>query len=297
MSRSWARWALPIVAAALTVLLAYLLQPITTRAWSPVMAPLLAACAWYGGWQAALTAWALGLAGRILLVSPPPWDRPAWSLVWFSIHLGTVVVLVQLRRVRGEQAEARRIQHDQAVRAQRAVAARRAAFLTHASEVLASSPDYETTLAAVANLAVPQIADLCIVDVLQDDATFQCLAVAHADHDKVALVRELRRMFPLSPKAPFGPPRVLRSGRAIVYSAMDESSLIQEIGGDSSQLRVATALGLHSAMSVPLQVGGRSLGVISFATTNSARRFVPQDREFAEDLARRASIAIDAARP
>jgi hypothetical protein len=297
MSRSWARWALPIVAAALTVLLAYLLQPITNRAWSPVMAPLLAACAWYGGWQAALIAWALGLAGRIALVSPAPWDRPAWSLVWFSIHLGTVVVLVQLRRRRDEQAEARRIQHDQAVRARRAVAARRAAFLAHASEVLASSPDYETTLAALADLAVPQIADLCIVDVLQEDGTFQCLAVAHADHHKAALVRELRRMFPLNPKAPYGPPRVLRSGRALVYAELDQNGLIQEIGGDSSQLRVAMALGLHSAMAVPLQVGGRSLGVISFATTTSARRFVPQDRDFAEDLARRAAIAIDAARP
>ena len=67
--------------------------------------------------------------------------------------------------------------------------------------------------------------------------------------------------------------------------------------GDSSQLRVATALGLQSTMAVPLQIGGRRLGVISLGTTSSGRRFVPQDREFAADLARRAAIAIDAARP
>jgi hypothetical protein len=297
MSRSWTRWLLPIALAGLSVLLAFLLQPITNRAWSPLMVPVLAACTWYGGWPSAVVAWAAGLAGRVTLVQPPPWDRPAWSLAWWVVHVAVVVGVVTIRRVREEQAEARRVQREQAVRAQRAVGARRAAFLAHASEVLASSPDYETTLASLASLAVPQIADLCIVDVLQEDGSFQCLAVAHADHDKVALVRELRRMFPLNPKAPYGPPRVLRSGGAVVYTDLDESVLIQEIGGDSSQLRVATALGLQSTMAVPLQVGGRRLGVISFGTTGGGRRFVPQDREFAEDLARRVAIAIDAARP
>jgi transcriptional regulator with GAF, ATPase, and Fis domain len=284
------------VLAALSVLFAFLLQPITHRAWSPVMLPVIAVSTWYGGWPAALLAWSLGLAGRFAVVRPSPLLDPAWTLAWFTAHAGVVAIVTAMRRVRQEQAEARQIQREQAVRAQRATAARRTAFLAHASEVLASSPDYETTLAALADLAVPQIADLCIVDVLQDDGTFQCLAVAHADHDKVALVRELRRMFPLDAGAPYGPPRVLRSGRAVVYTGLDESLLIREIGGDGSQLRVATALGLQSAMAVPLQVGGRRLGVISFGTT-SGRRFVPQDREFAEDVARRAAIAIDAARP
>ena len=199
------------------------------------------------------------------------------------------------RQARDNREQARRVQREQANRAQRSIAARRAAFLAHASEVLGSSPDYETTLAAVANLAVPQIADLCVVDIMEDSGRFKALAVAHVDPGKAQLVRELRRMYPLDPAAPFGPPRVMRTGRSVVQAELDDASGISSVHPE--ELRVATALGIKSTMAVPLLIGGRRLGVISFATTDSGRRFVAQDLPFAENLARRAAIAVDAARP
>jgi GAF domain-containing protein len=66
---------------------------------------------------------------------------------------------------------------------------------------------------------------------------------------------------------------------------------------DPAESRVAIALGIKSSMAVPMLIGGRRLGVISLATTDSARRFVASDLLFAEDLARRAAIAVDAGRP
>ncbi|MEW6319744.1 MAG: GAF domain-containing protein [Acidobacteriota bacterium] len=293
----WSQLALPVASAGLVLLVAALLQPITDRAWAPLMVPAVAICAWYGRWPAGLGVVVLGAAGRIAVISPPPWDRPLWMGLWSGALLVTIVLVDRLRQARDDRVESAHIARERADRAARAVAARRAAFLAHASEVLASSPDYETTLAAVANLAVPQIADLCVVDIVQDDGSFRALAVAHVDPLKVQLVHELRGLHPLDPKAPFGPPRVLRTGHSLVYSLVDQHDSGDGPEVDPAELRVATALGIRSSMAVPLLVGGRRLGVISFATTDSGRRFVAADLEFAEDLARRAAIAIDAARP
>jgi GAF domain-containing protein len=82
----------------------------------------------------------------------------------------------------------------------------------------------------------------------------------------------------------------------MIYSELPTSTAA-ETSIHPSELRVALALGICSTMAVPLLVGGRRLGVISFATTDSGRRFVASDLQFAEDLARRAAIAIDTARP
>lgn len=261
------------------------------------MVPALALCTWLGGWRAGLLTLIVGSVARGVAIDPPQWERPFWWAVWTSVHVGVMLATTLARRSRDEREEARRVQREQADRAQRSMAARRAAFLSHASEVLASSRDYATTLGAVANLAVPQIADLCVVDVLEEDSgRFKALAVAHVDPGKAQLVRELRRMYPLDSAAPYGPPRVLRTGRSVVHAELDDSSADAN-SLDPAELRVATALGIKSTMAVPLLIGGRRLGVISFATTDSGRRFVAQDLLFAEDLARRAAIAVDAARP
>lgn len=280
--------------AALVALVAAVMQPVSTRVWGPLMLPALAICTWFGGWRAGLLTLAVGIGIRGYAVYPPPWARPFWWTVWTAFQLSVLIATALLRRAHDDRSQARRVKREQTDRAQRSVAARRAAFLAHASEVLGSSPDYETTLGAVANLAVPQIADLCVVDVLDDNGGFKALAVSHIDPGKAQLVHELRRMYPLHPAAPFGPPRVLRTGRSVIQTELDDSSGSHV---DPAELRVATALGIKSTMAVPLLIGGRRLGVISFATTDSGRRFVAQDLQFAEDLARRAAIAVDTAKP
>ena len=294
--RGVVRWVVPAMAAAIAVVVANLLEPMTDRAWAPAILPAIVVGAWVAGWPGGIVAVLIGFLGRVGSIAPYPWARPGWMTTWLVVHAMAIVVTDVARRAHQERREARRVQADQAARAAKAVAARRAEFLAHASDVLASSPDYQTTLTSVANLAVPQIADLCVVDIVDDNGAFTPLAVAHVDPSKVDLVRELRRMYPLDPKAPYGPPRVLRTGRSLIYSQLPESATA-ETSVDQSELRVALALGIHSTMAVPLLVGGRRLGVISLATTDSGRRFVEADVQFAEDLARRAAIAIDTARP
>jgi hypothetical protein len=292
----WVARLTPPVAAVLAVLVADALHPALAQAWGLAMLPAVVLATWVGGSRGGVVAVAVGMIAAILLIAPPPWANPMRTMLWLIAHSGAIVAIDLARQARDERGAASAIQRDQARRAAHAVAERRAAFLAHASAVLASSPDYAATLKAVATLAVPQIADLCVVDILAPDGSFTPLAIAHADPAKAQLVRELRQLYPLEPAAKYGPPRALRTGRSLVFTEVTETAAADPSIAPSES-RVARALGIHSTMAVPLLVGGRKLGVISFATTDSGRRFVAADLRFAEDLARRAAIAIDTARP
>ena len=169
-------------------------------------------------------------------------------------------------------------------------ARRRATFLAEASRVLASSLDYETTLATVARLAVPQIADWCQVDVLDEQGTPQTVAIEHAA--KVELGRELQRRFPPDPKSPRGIYQVLRTGLPEFEPEISES-MLQEVARDPAQLRILRKVGLRSYICVPLEARGKRLGVITFIAAESGKRYGPADLELAEDLSRRCAQAID----
>jgi PAS domain-containing protein len=103
-----------------------------------------------------------------------------------------------------EQAEAAAREAEQARRTAE-VAAGRSAFLTQAGRVLSASLDYETTLARVARLATPTLADLCIVDVLADDGSIRRVAAVHADPEGQPVIDELARKFPPDSARPSPP--------------------------------------------------------------------------------------------
>src|SRR4029450_4924919 len=90
-------------------------------------------------------------------------------------------------------------------------ARQQAAFLAEAGAVLGSSLDYEATLAAVARLAVPAIADWCAVDIVGERGALQRLAVAHIDPAKVEYARMLQERYPADPDPPGGLHEVIRS--------------------------------------------------------------------------------------
>jgi len=185
---------------------------------------------------------------------------------------------------------------ERAARAEAEAARQRATFLAEASALLASSLEWEATLASVAKLAVPSIADWCAVEVpetLAPDAL--PLAVAHVDPAKVARALEWRRRWPPDPNAHAGPAAVIRSGCSELYEEIPDLVLVA-IARDEEQLRVARELGITSAMVVPLSARGRTLGAITFAAAESGRRYGPADLAMAEELGRRAGVAVDNAR-
>jgi len=150
-------------------------------------------------------------------------------------------------------------------------AERIATFMAEASAVLASSLDYHVTLARVAELTVPVLADWCIVDLRTGNETYQRLAIVHEDGAKADLARDA-----------FGD-----DVREVIISSTPK--LIE---------RVANTIDIRSALIVPLVVvpGDRPLGALTLAMSHSRRVLSERDRAVVEDVARRAAMAIEHAR-
>ncbi len=172
------------------------------------------------------------------------------------------------------------------------LAAERLSFLAEASEVLAESLDPDETLQRVSELVVRRIADWCGIDLVEEDGGLKSVAVAHVDPAQVAMARRLREEYPTDPESPIGAPNVIRTGVSELYSEIPDE-LLTKSAQDEKHLELIRSLGLASAMIVPLQARGRSLGALTLISSDPERRYDEADLEFAEDLARRAALAVD----
>jgi PAS domain S-box-containing protein len=169
------------------------------------------------------------------------------------------------------------------------------AFLSEASATLSSSLDYQPTLADLARLTVPRLADWCAVDILEEDGSVRRLAVAHEDPERVRWAHELQLRYPEDPSASQGVSQVLRSGQSEFYPEITDEMLAAS-ARDSQHLKIMRELGFTSVMIVPLVARERTLGAISLVSAESGRRYGKADLEFAEELAGRAALAVDNAR-
>ena len=164
-------------------------------------------------------------------------------------------------------------------------------FLAEAAWVLGSSLDYERTLADVARLVVPSIADWCAVDLLRDGALDR-VAAAHVDPLKVALARELADRYPVDLEGENGVAEVLRTREPQLVPRITPEQL-DGAGADELHREIVQDLGLHSYLCVPLVARDQVLGVIMFVQAESRRVYGGDDLAVAQELASHAAIAID----
>jgi PAS domain S-box-containing protein len=166
------------------------------------------------------------------------------------------------------------------------------AFLADASTVLASTLDYRETLDNLAALIVPRIADWCVVTVADSaGVVLEPEKVAHVNLRDGELFEELLRRYPVRTDGPGPVADVLRTNRPVLLRVDD--TLLREIGVDERHLADLQQLGLVSALILPLRIGGRTVGALSLAQSESGRRFDEQDVELFQELATIASAAID----
>ncbi len=218
---------------------------------------------------------------------------------------------------------------DTAYRYQAAEAdARRSAFLATASARLSASLDIEPTLASIAALAVPALADWCTVDVVDDPASAAVvdsladpahdasgdgaspgeadqeaprailtrrIAIAHQDPARIALAHRLRERYPPDPHGTSGVPGVLRTGRAAFYPDLSDATLVA-MATDGEHLALLRELQLRSAIVVPMLARGRVVGAISLVAAETVAPYTDDDLALAEELGRRAGTALDNAR-
>src|SRR5581483_10327708 len=149
----------------------------------------------------------------------------------------------------------------------------RAAFMSEAGALLASSLDYETTLSAVASLAVPRVSDWCAVDVVSADGSLARLAVARREPGDAAIDHALARFSDPADQASI--PAVIRSGKPVLLPQVNDSARIV------------------SYLCVPLVAHARTIGALSCATAMSHRQFSDEDLRIVEQIAHRAALAVD----
>ncbi len=169
-------------------------------------------------------------------------------------------------------------------------------LLAEAGPVLSASLDATSRLANIAQVVVPLLADWCVVHITEAGEPIQPVAVAHADPQKLAQAHDLLRRDPPDPDAPPGAVYVLRTGRPQFYPEASEE-LLAAIARDADQIELVRSLGVKSAMIVPLMTRGHTLGTITLVVSSeSGRQYTEGDLALAEELARRAALAVDNAR-
>jgi PAS domain S-box-containing protein len=168
-------------------------------------------------------------------------------------------------------------------------------FLAEASASLASSLDYEATLQRVARLAIPALGDWCTVYMVGEDRVLKRVAVAYSDGEKAQLAEALRK-YPPSPVSPRSSvAEAMRTRRSILTPRIPDT-YVENIAQDTAHLEIMRRLAFRSSMTVPLQARGDVLGALAFFSSDSERRYDATDLALAEDLARRAGLALDNAR-
>ena len=168
---------------------------------------------------------------------------------------------------------------------------RRQSFLAEASALLISSFDSDTILRNLARMAVPEIADFCLVDLVLDGRSVRRVAIAHVDPGKVDLLWDMESRAPA--EAP--PPEVIRTGEPVLAAEATDDALARVARG-AEEADVFRQWGLRSLLCVPIVARGRVLGAMTLGATHSGRRYTGADLSFAVTLAERVGLAVDNAR-
>ncbi len=172
-------------------------------------------------------------------------------------------------------------------------AAERLQVLADAGRELAASLDYEVTLRNIARIAVQSLADFCAVDVAQDDGVAR-LVIAHRDPAAADLAAALQRI-PLDRTRPHPVWKVLDTGESVLLDDVSDAFLT-EIAQDDVHLRLLREVAPRSVLSVPLAARGHLFGAMQYFSRTPGRFRDPADVALAEDIGRRAALALDNAR-
>jgi PAS domain S-box-containing protein len=168
-------------------------------------------------------------------------------------------------------------------------------FMAEASRVLTSSMSFEHSLQHVAELAVPQIADFCAVDLLTETGEIERVASHHIDPQRLALAEQIASTYRPRLGDPEGVGEVIRTGRARIFTDLHRDALAR-YARDREHLQLMLALKATAAIIVPMIGAEKPIGAITLVSSESLRRLTEADLALAERLGRRAGTAVEHAR-
>ncbi len=168
-------------------------------------------------------------------------------------------------------------------------------YLADAGTVLSGSFDYEAALQRLVQLAVPEHADWCSIDLIEEDQELHRTAVAHVDPTKLNLLRERHVRYPMFWDHWCPVQQVIQSNQAILMPEMSDE-LLQQIVFHDDHLEFLRLLSPRSVIITPLIAQSRLLGIMVCAYADSGRQYEPSDLDLFKDLAARAAVTLDNAR-
>ena len=212
----------------------------------------------------------------------------------FSAEERSSMLLLAQQCVQGLD-RARNYDQQRRARVRAEFAERRLAFLADASQRLASSLDLLNSLANLAEFAVPEFADGCIIHLTAEQDAPVVVAAAHEDPEQLERWRELQRRYPPSPLDEHGAGSVLRTGESYHSAAMTDD-VLRAVACDDEHLQLLRALDVRELLAIPIAADGGTAGVITFVLSASSRSFDEADMTLADELGRRAGQALQNAR-
>lgn len=168
-------------------------------------------------------------------------------------------------------------------------------FLSRASKLLSSSLDYKKTIQSVSKLAISYMADWFFIDLLNDEGTLELVTVGHKNASKIRWAYEMRKQRPVNLESRIGIANVIRTGKSELYPVITEE-VLNSSEVSEEQRAIVRSIAFSSLMFVPLLIRHKVIGVITFAVTHNKRAYNESDLSTAEELAARASLAIENAR-
>lgn len=165
-------------------------------------------------------------------------------------------------------------------------------LLASTARFLSTSLERDQILQGLGRLVVPRLADWCRIHLLLPDGSLEGVPAAHADPQRVELVRRLDRDHPPSPEVEGGIHDVARTGRSTLLVDTSPEAVVGP-SGSAKETELVEALGLRSVMIVPLRSRDRILGAMTLVSGDAMRRYGRRDLELAEELAARAALALD----
>lgn len=230
-----------------------------------------------------------GFAGEVVTVPEFPYDpselgRPGrlrWArgLVYpLKDQAGEVREVVLIHTDVTDQVEAERNQ----------------SFLNDVTATLLSTLDLGQLLEKMARISIPFLADGCMIDVIEGDHIVRHVTT-HVDPQVELRMRRMQEMYPPQQGSPQPTARVIASGAAELLPVVD-SAVIAEHTFNPEHAELIKSIGINSHLAIPLELRGKIIGVLNLLNTTQRPSFNPRDLQLAQDLGRRAAIAIDNAR-
>jgi PAS domain S-box-containing protein len=169
-------------------------------------------------------------------------------------------------------------------------------FLVAASRLLDTSLDPIETARTIVSTAVPELAEICLIDFRRPDGWLGDSVVAGANPEMAAQLEKIRREKPLDPAGEHPVAQVLRLNQPMIWRDLKAPEVVDKVSQSAEHLKLMQEAGYNSAAVVPLVARGRTLGALSFLHAHGDMRYDHGDLEFLSELGERAALALDNAR-